>query len=93
MIELWVGFGKGKAYKDIPIHSVTTHLGHDACRALLFFHAFTGCDMTSSMCGIGKRTAWAAWQRYPEITNIFIKLTNDPSSIDEDLSLMEALEK
>ena len=93
MIELWVGFGKGKTYKDIPIHSVTTQLGHDACRALLFFHAFTGCDMTSSMCGIGKKTAWAAWQRYPEINNIMIKLTDDPSCIDEDSSLMEALEK
>ena len=93
MGELWIGFGKGKSYKDIPIHSVTALLGSPACNALLFFHAYTGCDLTSCFCGIGKKTAWGAWERYPEITEIMIKLTDDPSSIDEEPSLMEALEK
>ena len=93
MIELWIGFGKGKSYKDIPIHSVSTLLGQDGCKTILFFHAYTGCDLTSCMCGIGKKTAWAAWERYPEITEVMINLTNDPKSIDEDPTLMAALEK
>ena len=93
MIKLWVGFGKGKSYKDIPIHHVSNLLGPNCCMAILFFHAYTGCDLTSSMYGIGKKSAWAAWEKYPDVTEVMIKLTNDPNSIDEDPTLMPVLEK
>ena len=29
--ELWVGFGTGKSYKDIPIHHISQLLGHQRC--------------------------------------------------------------
>ena len=35
--ELWVGFGTGKTYKDIPIHDIYQHLGAQRCQAMLFF--------------------------------------------------------
>ena len=91
--ELWVGFGKGKSYKDIPIHVITSQLGDDECKAIPFFHAYTGCDLTSSMCGVGKKTAWAAWKRYPEVTRTMIELTDNPTELDEDVIHMERLEK
>ena len=53
--ELWIGFGKGKTYIDIPIYNVCQSLSLQDCQALPFFHAFTGCDVTSSMFGIGKK--------------------------------------
>ena len=53
--ELWIGFGTGKSYKDIPIHHISNILGDDASKAILFFHAYTGCDLTSSFSGIGKK--------------------------------------
>ena len=55
--ELWVGFGTGKHCKDIPIQEVANLLGPERSLALLFFHAFTGCDATSSFLGIRKKTA------------------------------------
>lgn len=32
--ELWIGFGSGKAYKDIPIHHITEMLGPQKSQAL-----------------------------------------------------------
>ena len=55
--ELWIGFGSGKTYKDIPIHHISDMLGLQRCQALPFFHAFSGCDVVSSMMEIGKKTA------------------------------------
>ena len=55
LTELWISFGSGKAYRDIPVHEVCLQLGPEKCTALPFFHAFTGCDVTSSMLCIGKK--------------------------------------
>ena len=55
--DLWIGFGCGK---KIPVHEVSAQLGPNRCLALPFFHAFTGSDFTSSLFGIGKKTAWNA---------------------------------
>ena len=41
---------------------------------LPLFHALTGCDTVSSFAGIGKKTAWAAWNVYPEVTDAFVEL-------------------
>ena len=76
--ELWIGFGTGKSYKDIPIHLVANDLGAEKCAALAFFHAYSGCDVTSSMVGIGKKTAWNAWTSFPEATSRMIDLTETP---------------
>ena len=75
LVELWIGFGSGKYYKDIPIHLVVNELGAEKCAAITFFHAFTGCDVTSSMAGIGKKTAWNVWNSFPEVTSTMIRLT------------------
>ena len=45
MSEIWIGFGSGKTFRVIPIHRACQHLGPQRCDALLFFHAFTGCDV------------------------------------------------
>ena len=37
MTELWIGFGKGKSYKDFTIHTSSFLLGDDACKALPLF--------------------------------------------------------
>ena len=55
---LWIGFGCGKKYRDIPVHEVSAQLSPNRCLALPFFHAFTGSDLTSSMFGIGKKLHW-----------------------------------
>ena len=54
-------------------------LGPYKSRALLFFHAFTGCDQVSSFCNHGKKTAWETWSTYNEVTNEFNLLSDKPS--------------
>ena len=80
--ELWVAFGTGKHLRYVPVHIIANAMGKEKSRALLAFHAFTGCDQTSSFNGIGKKKAWDAWSVYEEITEPFMKLSTDPSPPD-----------
>jgi hypothetical protein len=93
LIELWVGFGSGKTYTDIPIHEVALKLGPDKCKALPFFHAFTGCDLTSSMLGIGKKSGWNAWMSFPQVTETMNSLTENPQELTEDSLHMKRIEQ
>jgi hypothetical protein len=62
MSELWIGFGRGKTFRHIPIHEIVQQMTPIQCRGILFFHAFTGSDITSSFLGKGKRTGWNIWE-------------------------------
>ncbi|KAJ8289764.1 hypothetical protein GJAV_G00005080, partial [Gymnothorax javanicus] len=42
------------------------------------FHAITECDTTSQLLGCGKKTAGAAWQNSPGLTETLVTLTNEP---------------
>ena len=41
LTELWIGFGSGKTFKEISIHTIHTQLGEERCKAILMFHSFT----------------------------------------------------
>ena len=75
-----------------PSHFANQMLGPQHCDVLPFFHAFTGCDLVSSMLGIGKKTAWNAWNAYPKVTNTFVAIIQDPSSLKLDSLHMRRLE-
>ena len=79
MMELWIGFGTGKAFQHIPVHEITQTLGPEKSLSCPLFDSFTGCDTTSSFLGIGKKTAWAAWQAYPDLTETLLTLSDDPT--------------
>ena len=91
--ELWVGYGTGKTYKEIPVHHISQMLGPQQCQVLPLFHVITGCDLVSAMFGIGKKTAWNAWTAYPEVTNTLIAITQDPNSLTLDSVHMRRLER
>ena len=91
--ELWVGFGTGKSYKDIPIHHISQLLGPQHYKVLPLFHAITGSDVVSAMFGIGKKTAWNAWIAYPEVIDTLIAITQDPNSFTLDSLHMRHLER
>src|SRR6218665_3023031 len=42
--KLLVAFGKSNKRSWMPIHTLFEKLGKEKSRALLFFHAFSGCD-------------------------------------------------
>ena len=46
--ELWIEFGVGKHLKYLPAHDISCSIGEEKSQALLAFHAFIGCDQTSS---------------------------------------------
>ena len=56
--EVWIGFGAGKSFREMPIHIIVRSLGPQVSYAMPFFHSYTGCDITSAMFGIGKKSAW-----------------------------------
>ena len=76
-----------------PSHVANQMIGLQHCEVLPFFHAFTGCDLVSSMLGIGKKTAWNAWNAYPKVTNTFVAIIQDPSSIILDSLHMRRLQR
>ena len=76
-----------------PSHVANQMLGLQHCEVLPFFHAFTGCDLVSSMLGIGKKTAWNAWNAYPKVTNTFVAIIQDPSSLILDSLHMRRLQR
>ena len=88
--EMWVRFGKGEHTRWIPIHDLVSNLGPEKSKGMLFFHAFTGCDVVSSFNGKGKKTALQTWNVFNEVSATFAKLSLSPSEIEEsDLQVLE----
>ena len=93
VMELWICFGTGKAFQHIPVHEITQTLGPEKSLSCPLFHSFTGCDTTSSFLDIGKKTAWAAWQAFPDLTETLLTLSNDPTLLTLDSIHMARLER
>lgn len=77
-IDLWVAFGVGKDYCHYNINTLFHNLGNTMSRSLPVFHAFSGCDTTSSFFRKGKKLAWQAWKSYPNVTNAFLSIAENP---------------
>jgi len=45
--KLWIEFGQGASAQWIPVHEVVSSIGPEKVGGILFFHAFTGCDVVS----------------------------------------------
>ena len=89
--ELWIAFGVGKNLRYIAAHQIAAHLGSEKSRALPMFHALTGCDTVSAFVGHGKKTAWAAWNSFPELTNALLDLAHAPTEVTEQT--MQVIER
>ena len=91
--ELCVGFGTGKKYRDIPVHSLHAGLGPSKSIALTLFHSLTGCDTTSQFLGCGKKTAWAVWISFPNLTDLLVALTLNPNMFGIESNHMQRIER
>ena len=76
-------------------------LGDDVCSDLLFVHAFSGCDTTSRIFGVGKKSVVqkviAGDSVLHECSNVFRTPTADPATVetsacDAMVSLFKTLE-
>ncbi len=71
----WFAFGTGTTFRYID--ATTQALGDAKCGGLPPFHALTGCDVSSSFAGKGKRTAWTAWD---DATSTLCTLSRMPTT-------------
>ena len=91
--ELWVGVGTGMKYRDIPVHSLHAGLGPSKSIALTLFHSLTGCDTTSQFLGCGKKTAWAVWNSFLDLTDTLVALTLNPNMFGIESIHMQRIER
>ena len=68
----------------IPIHDLCLPLALEKTRGILFFHAFTGCDVVSAFRGRGKKSAWQTWDVSDEASDVFSKFSQYPPAVDDD---------
>ena len=73
--ELWLAFGARKSFPYLAANEISQGLGTEKACALPVFHALTGSDTVSSFAGHGKKTAWAVWGVFPELTSALLKLS------------------
>ena len=91
--ELWVGFGTGKKYRDVPVHSLQAGLGPSKSIALTLFDSLTGCDTTSQFLGCGKKTSWAVWNSFPDLIDTLVALTLNPNMFGIESIHMQRIER
>ena len=69
-------------FRYIAVHNIVHNIGESKALALPAFHAFTGCDVTSSFYNRGKKTAWTMWQAFPELTVPLMVMSQESPAVD-----------
>jgi len=49
--KLWIASGQGASARWTPVHEMISSIGPEKVGDILFFHAFTGCDVVSGFRG------------------------------------------
>lgn len=92
--EIWVAFGMGTHFSFISINDICFALGDLRSRALPVFHAFTGCDTTSTFYNKGKKSAWQAWELNEQVTSTLVSIADHPfQQLDVDSQNFKCLER
>ena len=59
------------------VRTICTKLGRNKSIALPVFHGFTGTDTTLAFRGKRRETAGSTWERFSEITDAFLFMTEE----------------
>ena len=86
--ELWVILNTGPSLRYIAVHELIATMDPKYCSGLPIFHALTGCDTVPAFSGRGKKTTWATWSAFPEVTDAFVELEQIPSEVSEGPMLL-----
>lgn len=88
LLQLWMAFGQGWNLRWFPVHDLCLSIGLEKSKGILFFHAFTGCDVVSGFRSKGKK--WQTWDVCVEASDVFAKLSQYPPTVDNnDLEILE----
>ena len=74
----------------ISINHLFDQLGEPLSEALPFYHAFTGCDYTSSFNKKGKIKPFKSLEKNPELQEAFLNLSHSEGISDDIKSTMES---
>ena len=93
-VDIWIDFETGQYRRLISINKSFKDLGQSTCLSLPFFHAFTGCDSTSSFYMKSKTHWFHHWQSHPmksTISAAFQQLGRlpTPHTVDSNLAIIE----
>ena len=70
-LELKAAFGVGKNFAVYSVNNICSTLGLDKSKIMSIFHAFSGCDTTSSFHGRRKKSAFELLVSFPEVNMAF----------------------
>lgn len=54
-------------------------------KGMLFFYAFTGCDLVSALGNKEKKTVWQTWNIFPEVTPVYSKVSKYLPTINDNI--------
>ena len=77
---------QSKEHKVYNINLLKEHLGDAVCNQLLFVHAYTGCDSTSRIFGIGKKSAFRKLIKLVPIMKLCASSFLLPNKFQEEIS-------
>jgi hypothetical protein len=86
-------FRSGKNVQFLHVNRITEDLGLEKCKALIMFHALSGCDSTSGLKIKGKRLWWTNWNDHDEVTETLARVFDSPFQLltESDQNAIESL--
>ena len=90
--RIWVesGVQSKNNLRYISINQIFHKLGEPLCKALPFYHAFTGCDYTSSFNRKGKTNPFKLLEKNPELQEAFLILWHSEGISDDIKSVIKS---
>ena len=82
--DIYCRFEVGRELRFYNINKMSSQISDETCKALPFFHSFTGCDTVSSFFNHSKAKFGDCWmnaQNKPALDNIFQQYSNCPMDI------------
>ena len=89
-INIWFEVGTQNNVRLISLNQLYSHIGEKICKALPFYHAFTGCDYTSSFSRRGKVKPLKILENLDTIQDVFVRLSEQDEISDSDVSEIES---
>ena len=90
--RIWMesGIQSKNNLRYISINHIFHQLGEPLCEALPFYHAFTGCDYTSSFDRKGKIKPFKLFKKNPEFQEAFLNLSHSEGIFNDIKSIIES---
>ena len=91
-VQVYAVCGVGSNTYSLSINIIAEHVGLERCKELLFLHALSGSDYTSSFYKMGKVKFWDTWLTSSSVSQTFLLYSDSPSLplCDDDLKIIEA---